>query len=251
MVLFGDFDIALLALYAFWIFFFCLIVYLQRENSREGYPLEDEATGRRNIGARFGQPREKVFKLAHGLGERVLGRDGNPDERPVEGDPVERSLGTAYEPRGNPMLSGMGAGAWAERPDRPDLNAHGKPKIVPLRAADGFGWADVDMTGWPVFGADGKQAGTIRDVWVDSGEQVIRYAEVEAPAGPRLVPFTAMIVDRWTRRVSVHSLMADQFEGIPTVSADDRITMLEEEKVMAYVAAGKLFAHEDRREALL
>ena len=75
-VFFGSFDIAQLALYAFWIFFAGLVIYLQRENSREGYPLVDEATGKRNIGARFGQPDAKTFKLAHGLKERVLGDIG-------------------------------------------------------------------------------------------------------------------------------------------------------------------------------
>lgn len=33
-------DGAQIALYAFWIFFFGLIVYIRREDKREGYPLE-------------------------------------------------------------------------------------------------------------------------------------------------------------------------------------------------------------------
>lgn len=34
------FDAAQIALYCFWLFFFGLIVYLRREDKREGYPLE-------------------------------------------------------------------------------------------------------------------------------------------------------------------------------------------------------------------
>lgn len=38
-------DFAQLVLYLFWIFFFGLIVYLRREDKREGYPLESDRTG--------------------------------------------------------------------------------------------------------------------------------------------------------------------------------------------------------------
>jgi photosynthetic reaction center H subunit len=35
-------DVAQLTLYAFWIFFAGLILYLRREDKREGYPLESD-----------------------------------------------------------------------------------------------------------------------------------------------------------------------------------------------------------------
>ncbi|NCV58886.1 MAG: hypothetical protein EBW19_02420, partial [Betaproteobacteria bacterium] len=35
----GYIDVAQVVLYLFWIFFFGLVVYLQREGKREGYPL--------------------------------------------------------------------------------------------------------------------------------------------------------------------------------------------------------------------
>ncbi len=37
-----NFDFAQLVLYAFWLFFFALVVYLRREDKREGYPLESD-----------------------------------------------------------------------------------------------------------------------------------------------------------------------------------------------------------------
>ena len=42
---FGNFDLAQLSLYLFWLFFAGLVIYLQRENMREGYPLESEQGG--------------------------------------------------------------------------------------------------------------------------------------------------------------------------------------------------------------
>lgn len=37
-----DFDFAQLVLYGFWIFFFALVIYLRREDKREGYPLNSD-----------------------------------------------------------------------------------------------------------------------------------------------------------------------------------------------------------------
>ena len=39
---FGNFDLASLSIWLFWAFFALLIYYLQTENMREGYPLEDD-----------------------------------------------------------------------------------------------------------------------------------------------------------------------------------------------------------------
>ncbi len=38
-------DVAQLAIWAFWIFFFGLVYYLRREDHREGYPLEGDQGG--------------------------------------------------------------------------------------------------------------------------------------------------------------------------------------------------------------
>ena len=39
-------DVAQVTLYAFWAFFAGLILYLRREDKREGYPLESERSSR-------------------------------------------------------------------------------------------------------------------------------------------------------------------------------------------------------------
>jgi Ca2+/Na+ antiporter len=46
VILVGNLDVAELVFYAFVLFFICLVFYLRREDRREGYPLEDEITGR-------------------------------------------------------------------------------------------------------------------------------------------------------------------------------------------------------------
>ena len=42
LILFGNFDLASASIWLFWIFFALLIFYIQRENMREGYPLEND-----------------------------------------------------------------------------------------------------------------------------------------------------------------------------------------------------------------
>jgi photosynthetic reaction center H subunit len=39
-------DVAQVVLYAFWVFFALLLIYLQRESRREGYPLVSEVDGK-------------------------------------------------------------------------------------------------------------------------------------------------------------------------------------------------------------
>ncbi len=78
---FGNFDLASLTVWLFWIFFALLIFYIQRENMREGYPLEDDDG---NVSANqglFPVPADKTFKLPHGRGE-VTVPSGQTPERP-------------------------------------------------------------------------------------------------------------------------------------------------------------------------
>ena len=61
----GYIDLAQLALYAFWIFFFGLVIYLQREGQREGYPLEPDHPGGPKSEL-FPSPEPKSFLLHDG-----------------------------------------------------------------------------------------------------------------------------------------------------------------------------------------
>ena len=64
--LFGNIDLAQITLYVFWAFFAGLLFYIRREDRREGYPLENDVTGRvENAGMIFIPP-PKTFHLPHG-----------------------------------------------------------------------------------------------------------------------------------------------------------------------------------------
>ena len=257
--IFGEFDIAQLTLYAFWVFFFVLVVYLQREALREGYPLESEMLGKPEMSGLFGNiPAPKTWTLPHGRGTVSV---PNPEkdaaeitDRKFAMKPTAGWSGSPFEPTGDPMVDGIGPAAWAERADVPDLTVDGHIKIVPMRAHPEWNiWTeDRDIRGWTVMGCDGKPAGTCVDVWIDRSESMIRYIEIELPeGGTRLMPMPAVIVGIRGNILKVHSIRSDQFAKIPTLKKADEITFLEEEKVCAYIAGGKLYASRDRVEPWL
>lgn len=155
----------------------------------------------------------------------------------------------------NPMLSGKGPAAWANRPTHPDYNAHGGPKIQPLRVLPTF-WLeprDPDPRGWPVHGGDGVAAATVVDVWVDTAEPQVRYYEMEVAVGGRrvLVPYGFVKVRARHRRLDVKAIHAAHFAEVPGTRAPDVVTLREEDQIMAYFAGGLLWADPRRAEPLL
>ncbi len=248
-------DVAQVVLYVFWIFFFGLIFYLRREDKREGYPLWAESTQTAPILNFPPMPGPKSFRLHDGSTVVVAG--GRPDVRPVRAVPVAQWPGAPLVPTGNPMLDGVGPASYAERADIIELTFEGEPKIVPLRAAHGFflDARDPDPRGLPVVGADGKVAGTVRDVWVDRAEVLIRYLEVEVPAAEALrvvlLPTNLSRIDAAGGTVKVKAILAEQFASVPVLRHSDRISRLEEERICAYYAGGHLYATARRSEPLL
>jgi photosynthetic reaction center H subunit len=237
-------DVAQLTLYGFWIFFAALIIYLRREDKREGYPLESDRSSRITVQGWPPMPAPKVFKLPHG------GTYSAPHARPEVGEPLakpfRKHFGAPLEPTGNPLVDGVGPASYANRADVPDLTLDGAPKIVPLRIATDFSLQprDPDPRGKQVVGADGVIGGTVRDVWVDRSEPQIRYLELEvaAPAGARrvLLPINMARIRR--REVTVNSLLGRHFADIPGLRHPDQVTLLEEDRICAYYAGGQLYA---------
>lgn len=242
-------DVAQLTLYAFWIFFLGLVLYLRREDRREGYPLEADAARKpRNRGFEMIAP-DRTFLLADG-NKLVVPAGGHPDHRPLDVSRIAVWPGAPVQPNGDPMLAGVGPGSWAERQDEPERLMNGMPLIVPLRADEGTSVDpnDPDPRGMEVIACDREVAGRVSDVWYDRGEPQIRYLEVElADGGKRvLLPIYFAKIDDWRRTVKVRSITARQFANVPTTKSDDEVTKLEEEKIMAYYAAGKLYATPQR-----
>jgi photosynthetic reaction center H subunit len=246
----GFFDVAQVMLYLFFIFFIGLMMYLRREDRREGYPLfsEPSNTYKRNDTLFFPPP--KVFKLPHG----GTAPAPKPDDRAIRAEKVFVWPGAPLEPTGDPMLAAVGPGSYAERANTPDLTHEGHDKIVPMRVAAGYvvPERDADPRGMELVGADRGVAGTITDIWVDRSECIIRYLEAEIAGGRRiLVPMTFAKINRRRGEVQVHALMSDQFGQVPALASPDKVTLLEEDKVCAYYGAGTLYATPQRSEPLL
>ena len=246
-------DVAQITLYVFWLFFAGLIYYLLQENKREGYPLESDRSTNITVQGWPPIPSPKTFLLRDG--RTVTAPNDARSAQTLHAEPTGRWPGAPLEPTGNPMLDGVGPGAYADRADVADVTLEGDIKIVPLRVAHDFDVSgkDRDPRGMTVMGADGKLGGTVRDLWVDRSEMLFRYLEVDVttPGGVRqvLLPINFSRID--ARRVRVRALLAAQFGGVPTLRSPDTVTMLEEERIMAYYGAGTLYATPQRQEPLL
>lgn len=244
-------DSAQVVLYVFWFFFFGLIVWLRREDRREGYPLEGERTGKPlNVNPIFIPP-PKTFLLPDGGTRKAP--DFVRDTRPVD---ATRTGGSGFplKPNGNPLLSNVGPASYAERADHYELTREGQDVIVPMRSDPEYSIsAGPDPRGFKVVAADKKVAGVVKDVWVDRADVMIRYLEMELASGngTRLIPFPMMLADGETRKIEVVSLLAKQFDDVPGLKDPNRITVLEEEKISAYYAGGRLFAEPKRAEPMI
>ncbi|MFO0295422.1 MAG: photosynthetic reaction center subunit H [Rhodospirillales bacterium] len=243
-------DVAQVALYVFWAFFAALIYYLHRENKREGYPLESDRSALVTVQGFPPVPKPKTYLLHDGSTVQAPRKEA-PEI--VNGTPIAAFPGAPIEPNGDPMTAGVGPGAWARRADTPDMTADGRVKIVPLRADSEFSVAaeDPDPRGFAVVGADGAKGGTVVDAWVDRSEVLFRYFEVDVGGRTVLLPVNFSRVDAKARQVKVASILGSHFAGVPAIRSKDSVTMLEEEKVMAYYGAGTLYATPSRAEPLL
>jgi photosynthetic reaction center H subunit len=218
----GYFDVAQIALYAFWIFFFWLVFHIRSYDRKEGYPLLSDPVGNAEM---------------------------------LNAEPIDKFPGAPLTPIGNPLLAGVGPGSWAQRADTPELTYEDKlPRIVPLRAAPEFflDERDPDPRGFTVVGGDDLPAGTVVDVWIDLADRIVRYYEVEVPLaeGSRLVlvPGTFSVIRGSRREMRVKSILAAQFAEVPVTKNPDQVSLLEEDKICAYYGAGTLYATAQRSE---
>jgi photosynthetic reaction center H subunit len=243
-------DVALLSFNVFFVLFVALVIYLHRESKREGYPLVYETDARTNSGL-FGMPDPKTFRLADGT-SLAAPRD-NGDKRPLKAVQMQGGAGSPYVPTGNPLLDSIGPSSFAERRDVPDVTFEGHARIVPMRVARDFTVAgrDPDPRGMSVYGADDALAGKVADVWVDRSEYVIRYLEVELTSGGARVLLPINVANFAEGRVEVSAILAKQFSDVPKLKSPDRVTLLEEDKVMGYYGGGYLYATPDRQEPIL
>ncbi len=243
-------DAAQLVLYVFWVFFAGLIVYLIRENKREGYPLE---TIHGKLDGWPPRPKPKTYLLEDG--HTVTVPNDNVSPQVLQAESVHGWDGSPIEPVGDPLAAGVGPGSWNDRPDVPERTFEGGAKIVPLRTLPDYSVSvhDRDPRGLPVIGGDGETAGTVVDLWVDQSEAMFRHLEVAVTLADGATRNVLLPINfcRITRRgVRVASLYGAQFAGVPGTRDPQQVTMLEEEKIMAYYGAGLLYADPQRAEPL-
>ncbi len=254
---FGNFDLASAAIWLFWIFFAGLIYYLQTENMREGYPLRDDNDEPPANESLWPLPKEKTFQLRDGRGELTVPSREYEDSK-MRGDLAlaqsSPATGSPWIPTGDPMVDGVGPASWTPRRDAPELDAEGHAKIKPMSSLPGFHVsAGRDPRGKVVVGGDGEVIGRVIDLWVDVPEQMVRYLTVDLnPEGTgktRLIPMNMARIG--TDRVTVRSLHAHNWEAVPTIRSAGEVTLLEEEKIMAYYAGGTLYATPERAGTVL
>ncbi len=193
---FGDFDLASAAIWLFWLFFAGLVIYLQTENMREGYPLRDDNDEPPANESLWPVPKGKTFKLRDGRGELTVPSRAYEDSKMRKDLALASSSpssGSPWIPTGDPMVDGVGPASWAPRQDHPELDAHGHVKIRPMATLEDFAVsAGRDPRGKPVVGRDGEVVGRVTDMWVDVPEQMVRFLTVDLnPEGSgktRLIP---------------------------------------------------------------
>ena len=254
VILVGGLDVAELVFYAFVLFFIGLVFYLRREDRREGYPLEDEITGR--VDSAYGLLTASTYKEFRLPFDRGIASTPTKGREPVQiaARRTARFGGAPYTPTGNPLADGIGPAAYADRAPWPDLDMEGRLRIVPMRADDHFSIADKDpdVRGWPVLGADKLVAGTVTDLWIDRSDRVPRYFEVALKSGRTvLAPVGFATVRKGPRRIDIDSISADQFAGVPELATAGEITRREEDKIMGYFGGGYLYGLPGRTEPFL
>lgn len=260
----GTFDVAELAFLLFLGFFIALVFYLNKESRREGYPLEDEVTGKVEHDGRLFAGAQKSYQLPHGRGTYVP-ENVPRDDVSVAGVQAFRAHGAPWVPNGDAMADGMGPAAWANRSHYPDLTYDGRPRIVPIADSHELIVSpnDPQLIGWPVIAADKQTVGTVSDIWVDQAEHIIRYLEVETTTGKKvLAPMTVAvvhgnsllgallpIVNDEAKYVEIDAITAAQFERVPALENPGIITRYEEDRVQAYFGGGYLYATPERAES--
>ena len=245
-------DVAQVVFTTFVLFFIGLVIYLQRESNREGFPLRNEQNEIIGSQGLCGVPSPKTFILPRG--ETVQAPRAEPDE--ILGDHIAPDFaGAGLEPVGNKLLSNLGPAAYANRRDVPDAQFFdGSPRIVPLRADASFSVAteEPDPRGYTVVGADGAAGGVVADIWVDRSESVARYFEVATLNGRRvLLPLPVSVVHHDTQKIEVALINGSQFADVPGTKSPEQVTLREEDQISAYYGGGLLYASAERAEPVL
>ncbi|XBQ15409.1 MAG: photosynthetic reaction center subunit H [Oceanicaulis sp.] len=246
---YSGFDGAMAALLIFAVFFFWLVFFhLRPQDKREGYPTirPDGSVPFRQGKGLFPMPKAKEIRRPHGQPTVVTPRSASQAGPQPEVMP-ERN-GKPLHPRVDGLLEGIGPAAWSEREDVADLNKEGDPKLASMLREPEYSILEgcPDPRGWPVQGGDQVRAGAVRDIWFNRAEFFPRYMEVESEAGDYLLPIFFAVIDSELELVIVRDMPGERLSNAPFRRHDDRITLLEEDKVNAFFAGGRFYGNSPR-----
>ena len=241
----SDIDAVQVALVAFFIFFVFLVVYLRREDKREGYPLVSRSQRRGSIIGWPAPPPSKTYRLMDGGTAQM---PHHYPQEPIEGVPIPRN-GEPLVPSGDPLLAGVGAGAYTLRSDLPMRTMDKKLLLMPLRnATDWSVWrGEADPRGMRVLAVNYQAVGIVIDIWVDRAAKILRYFEVSLHdgGGVILVPLFHCDISRRENDIRVLVLKPDQFRYVPRLAQPDEMTAREEDRLNAFFAGATIYSDPD------
>ncbi len=233
-------DLVQAAFWLFFLFFVTLCIKLRQNDKREGYPMKASPfDGQQSLG--FPVPAEPMTYILNEGGTTTAPHFYQGGE--MHAEPLYQFAGTPLSPVGNPLLAGIGPGAWVKRNEAPMRKEDGELLLQPMRVL--HEWhidkGDGDPRGMRVFDWRWNEVGTVHDIWIDQGIKVIRFLEVDCAAGRVMVPIYHTKISEKKREIQVTALAADQFADIPRLASPDEITTWEDERLNAYFAAGRFY----------
>lgn len=236
-------DVVQLALAAFAAFFVGLVIYLRREDKREGYPLLSSPQRRIPVVGWPVPPPPKTYRLLDG------GVAAMPHHYSESFGPDALRDGMPLVSVADALQSNLGPGAHALRSEIPMRTLDGRALLMPLR--DATDWSvhrgDFDPRGAAVLARNFRAVGRVSDLWVDRAAKILRYLEISLDdgSGTALVPIFHTDIDRYAADIRVLALKPEQFAQIPRLAAPDLMTPREEDRLNAYYAAGEFANDED------
>ena len=233
-------DLPQILFWAFALAFVYLCYELRKNDKREGYPMKASPFSKRHLEGFPLRDEPQTYLLNEG-GETQAPH--NYPQAQTSSRPLYPFDGTPLVPVGNPLLAGIGPGAWVMRNAAPMRVENGDLLLQPMRLLPEWtiGKADADPRGMRVFDWRWNEVGVVRDMWIDQGIKIIRFLEVEVAAGIRLVPIYHTAINEKAREVRVTALSAFQFDEIPRQANPDVLDAREDERLNAYFAAGNFF----------
>lgn len=234
------------AWWIFFVFFLGLVWYNRRQDKREGYPMKESPfSSKQSLGFPLPPEEPQAYLLNEG-GITTAPHYYEPGD--MHAKPLYVFAGTPLTPVGNPLLAGIGPGAWVKRKNEPMLTEKGELLLEPMRKLEpewSIGKKDADPRGMKVFDWRWNEVGIVHDVWIDQGIKVIRMFEVDLLPGLGaarvLVPLYHTTISERMREIRVTALRSYQFADIPMPAKPGEITAREDERLNAYFAAGHFY----------